>query len=354
ARALRAWSGEGAAEHLFLVASALDSACLGEAEIAGQVRAAHAMAREHALCGADMDALFDAAYRVAAHVRSATAIANGRVSLAAIAADHVVEQQRQHGGRVALVGVSPMTERAAATLAAREVPMLIVNRTRAHARTLAGRHGAEAMALEDFARDGARAVSALLSATGAPGTVLGRGTLERLQAHAPAGCRLLVVDMAVPADVDAGDCAALDLARIDMGAITALAADNRGARTRAAAGARELVDAALERFVGELAERRYGPLAARLQQRYQHTAESGVERLLDHDLRGLGSAEQDAVRRWARVLARRFAHIPCVGLRGLLRDGPEGAIDAFLGGLETEFADELRAALESPRQGARG
>ncbi|MEQ8660828.1 MAG: hypothetical protein RLW62_08425, partial [Gammaproteobacteria bacterium] len=320
ARELRAWSGEGAAEHLFMVTCALDSACLGEAEVAGQVRAAHAAARENALCGPPLDALFEAAYRVAAQVRSTTGIANGRVSLAAIAADQLIAHQARHGGRVALVGVSPMTERAAESLAARKVPMLVVNRTRAHARTLAGRHGAEAMALADFARDGARAVCALLSATGAPGSVLERAALERLQAHAPDGCQLLVIDMAVPADIAATDCAALDLPRIDMNAITAIAADNRGAREREAARARELVDAALGEFTGTLAERRYGPLAGRLQQRYQQTADSGVERLLERDLANLGTAEQEAVRRWARVLARRFAHIPCVGLRGLLRD----------------------------------
>jgi len=44
------------------------------------------------------------------------------------------------------------------------------------------------------------------------------------------------------------------------------------------------------------------------------------------------------------VLARRFAHIPCLGLRGLLYAGPDGSIDAFLAGLEPEFADELRQA----------
>jgi hypothetical protein len=35
-----------------------------------------------------------------------------------------------------------------------------------------------------------------------------------------------------------------------------------------------------------------------------------------------------------------------LGLRGLLHDGPDGSLEAFLGGLEPEFADELRAALK--------
>src|SRR5690606_7642217 len=53
-----------------------------------------------------------------------------------------------------------------------------------------------------------------------------------------------------------------------------------------------------------------------------------------------------AIERWAEVLARRFAHIPCLGLKGLLYSGPDGSIEAFLDGLEPEFADELRGALK--------
>ena len=61
--------------------------------------------------------------------------------------------------------------------------------------------------------------------------------------------------------------------------------------------------------------------------------------------------ERAAIETWAEVLARRFAHIPCLGLRGLLHDGPDGSLQAFLGGLEPEFADELRAALKGSAPG---
>ena len=50
-RRLKAWQGEGACEHLFLVAAGLDSAALGEAEIAGQVRRCHEAALDQGLSG---------------------------------------------------------------------------------------------------------------------------------------------------------------------------------------------------------------------------------------------------------------------------------------------------------------
>ena len=108
---------------------------------------------------------------------------------------------------------------------------------------------------------------------------------------------------------------------------------------------------ALSELHTRFAERYYGPLFGALQQRYRRTAEEGVKRLLNKELKGLGSEERTAIAAWTEVLARRFAHIPCLGLRGLLHAGPEGSIEAFLSGLEPEFADELRAALDKAGQG---
>ena len=111
------------------------------------------------------------------------------------------------------------------------------------------------------------------------------------------------------------------------------------------------VDDALDELQDRFTERYYGPLFGALQQRYRRTALEGVKRLLKKDLTALGETERAAIETWAEVLARRFAHIPCLGLRGLLHDGPDGSLEAFLGGLEPEFADELRAALKGAANG---
>jgi glutamyl-tRNA reductase len=131
-----------------------------------------------------------------------------------------------------------------------------------------------------------------------------------------------------------------------MDDITATAERSRAARLVEAAQAREQVDEALTQLQERYAERYYGPLLGALQRRYRRTAQEGVKRLLKKELKGLGEAERQALETWSEVLARRFAHIPSLGLRGLLHAGPEGSIEAFLSRLEPEFADELRAALK--------
>jgi glutamyl-tRNA reductase len=222
----------------------------------------------------------------------------------------------------------------------------VVNRSADKAAELAGRFGQAHCSLAEFI-DGPPAVEALLSATGAAHAVLDKSALERLAARTDSNEPPLVVDMAVPADIDPGDCAELGIRRIGMDAIVAEAEQNRAARLTEAADAREQVDAALDQLQERLAERLYGPLLGALQKRYQRTAEEGVNRLLKKELARLGDEERSAIETWTQVLARRFAHIPCLGLRGLLQTGPDGSIDAFLDGLEPEFADELRQALSS-------
>jgi glutamyl-tRNA reductase len=343
-RRLRAWEGEGAAEHLFLIAAGLDSACVGETEIVGQVKAAHEAARSRRLVGPNLDLIFDEALRIAARVRGGTAIGAGRVSLAEIAVARIRERLGRTPGTVALVGVSPMTERAAASLGAAGLRFIVVNRSVDKARTLAESFGQRHCALSAFVAD-PPAVEAVLSATGADRAVLDKPALERLAAKSLSGEPPLVVDMAVPADVDPAACKALGFTRIGMDEIVAEAESNRAARLTEAADAREHVDAALDALQERLAERLYGPLLGALQRRYQRTAEEGVKRLLKKELSALGEDERRAIQTWSQVLARRFAHIPCLGLRGLLHAGPDGSIDAFLNGLEPEFADELRQAL---------
>lgn len=343
-RRLRAWQGEGAAEHLFLIAAGLDSACVGETEIVAQVRASHKRSSQLGLSGPALDLLFEEAQRIAARVRHETGLGEGRVSLAEIAVARLRERLARTRGTVALVGVSPMTERSAVSLSGAGLPLLIVNRSAGKGNAFADRFGARFQSLDSFCAE-PEPVEALLSATGAPGAVFGRAALERIAARTPSGEPPLIVDMAVPPDIDPDVCMKLAIPRIGMDEVVAHAERSRATRLIEAAEAREQVDKALSTLNDRYAERYYGPLFGALQKRYRRTAQEGVKRLFGKELKGLGDEERAAVEVWAEVLARRFAHIPCLGLRGLVHTGPEGSLEAFLDGLEPEFADELRAAL---------
>ena len=342
---LRIWQGEGAVEHLFLMTAGLDSARIGESEIAGQVREAVDQSRTLGLLGPRLDTVFAAAMKIAKRVRPVTEGRIGKVSLAEIALRHVIERIERTPGRVALVGVSPMTGQCAHALAARGVKVIVVNRTLERAQALATDVGGESRSLDAFraAPDG---VEAVVVATGARDPVLSRADLERIAARSPSGESPLVVDLGVPANVAPEDAVAADVPRVGMDEISEEAAADRGRILMEFAEARAIVDEALTDLRRHAAERLIGPMIAQMRQRYRNTALEGVERLFERDLAGLGEKERDTIRRWAETLARRFAHVPSVGLRDLVFQAGPSAVETFFEHSEPDLARALHEAAE--------
>ncbi len=329
--ALRAWHGEGAAEHLFVVASGLDSARVGESEITGQLRDALTLATACGTAGPRLARLVDEALKVARRVRPLTEGRIGTVSLAEIAAHHALARARRTPGVVALVGVSPMTEQCATLLAANGIPLLIVNRTLSRAEALAARVGAQARSLEAF---GAvpDTVEAVILATGAAEPVLGRAELERITARTASGEPVLLIDLGVPPNVTPEAAAAADVPRLGMDRISDEAAEGREKLLLGFADAREIIDESVVEFRKHTAERLVGSMIAELRLNYRRTALEGVERLFAKSLPALPESEREEIRRWAETLANRMAHLPSVGLRDLAIELGPAAVETFFGG----------------------
>ncbi|HEY4099759.1 MAG TPA: hypothetical protein VGM20_02655 [Gemmatimonadales bacterium] len=344
--ALRGWQGEGAAEHIFLLSAGLDSAQVGELEIAGQVREAVDESRALGLFSPRLDRVFEAALKVARRVRPVTDQRTGRVSLADVGLRHVIDRITRTPGGVAVIGISAMTERCAHGLHADGVPVVVVNRTIERAQALGVSCDAPVMSLDEF-RAQPPAVEALIVCTGSRLPLFNRGDLERIAARSPSGESPLVVDFAVPPNITPEDAEAADVPRIGMREINADAAAHRERLLVEVADARAIVDEALIELRRQLAERLVGPLIAQLRLRYRHTALEGIDRLFERELAGLGEPERDAIRRWAETLARRFAHVPSVGLRDLAFEVGPGAVEAFFATADPELALALRSATDA-------
>lgn len=339
-RALRLWGGEGALEHLLVVSCGLDSAQLGEREIRGQLRAGHALARELDLCGPLLDWAVERAIRAARDVEKASALAKGRLSLAGIGLARLQEHLVDRPGRVALVGVSAMTERCGEALRADGVDCTVVNRGAERGRALADRLGVPYRPLDAFLADPGP-FTALVVATGARRPIFDADALETLCAATDRPP--LVVDFGVPPDVDPRAAERLGVTRWGMDEINAEADANRERRRAESATAREHVDRALADLRREMAERSTSPVLAELDRRYRRTARDGASRLFRRELRHLGESERKAVESFALGLAKRFAHVPLRGLRALASEHGSTAVDTFLAASDAELAKLLRS-----------
>jgi len=337
-RELRVWGGEGAAEHLFLLAAGLDSAQLGEQEIAGQLRRAIELSRSAGSLGPQLLWLFEQVLKVGKRVQTESGLRRGRISIAEIAVDVVRKSLEDETGTVALVGVTKMTERCAESLSAEGVDLLFANRTYDRAQKLADRFGGRALGLDDFKKS-PPPLRALISATGATQAVFDGKFLAQLRAAS--NLPPLLIDLALPADMDESAAAALGLPRMNMDQINERAASNSSMREQENIRARELVDEALERLRAKVASRALSPLIGELYNVYRETANRGLERELGKRVKDLSEEQENAVRRFAEELARRLAHIPAVGLRAIAAESGIGPVRTFLSASDDPMTQRL-------------
>ncbi len=354
-RVFRSWEGEGAVEHLYLVAAGLDSAQPGEREIRGQLRDALEEATASGTVDPELRRVVESALRAGKRVHRETGVGAGRTSLSEIAADLLTERAADNPGPVALVGVAAMTETCTERLRSRGIPLVLVNRTRSKAEDLAERTGGtappngpakavETMSLDQF-RSKPPAVTAALFSTGAPGPVVDRRSLLDLaeRSRARFGASPFVIDMAIPADVAPGDAEEAGLERIGMDRINELAQQTLRDRRERTAEARVLVDEELDAYREAMATRSVAGAIRAIGAKYQDSLGVNLDRLLQSDLKGLSEAEREALREWTAVMAKRLSHLPVVGLRAVAIEIGQDGVDAFLAAAAPELLEQRRA-----------
>ena len=188
--------------HLFKVAAGLDSMVIGETEIFGQLKSAYelALARQHT--GARLNKTFQWAFNVAKHIRTATNIQRGSVSVMSAAvelAEKIFSSLAEH--EVLVIGAGETSEKTARALQSRGVKKITVtNRSPDRAVALAAELGGRAVPFENWPDEFER-IDIAISSTAAPNHILDRAKLEPLMKRRK-NRPLLLIDIAVPRDID--------------------------------------------------------------------------------------------------------------------------------------------------------
>ncbi len=224
----RLYAGEEAWFHLLSVAAGLESANMGDREIPGQIRGALEAARRVSAAGAEAKAALEDVVREAHRLRARLGLADGRVSVATAALQHL-EEALEPGTSVAVVGVGPMSAYLAQRLPERGFAVTVANRTPARAEALAAPLGLRWMPLSRLQKD-PEGFDAVVSATGSPEPLF---TLDRW-ARLPQRSPLRLLDLALPPDSEAALERLPWVRRVDLDAFLAETATARAQRMEAA------------------------------------------------------------------------------------------------------------------------
>jgi glutamyl-tRNA reductase len=319
--------GEAAIEHLFRVASGLDSAILGEGQVLGQFKAAHRVAREAGVLDADLDYMLRRAVTVAKRVRTETGIGRNPAGFghAAVAQARTVLGTLE-GRSALLVGAGKMAGATARLLGEGGIARAFFStRTSARAHELASAMPASVVALTvPFARveQVAAEVDVVICSTSSPDHIFTATAVAELM-RARQGRPLFLLDLAVPRDIDpaAGSIPGVHLFNVDD---LAQAVD-RGLqeRTRELPAANEILRDELQRTALELTQQRAVPTIAALVTDVERRRAEHVDHNLPADL---SPAQAAAVDRLTRALTARLLHGPI----SYLREHPADAAAAIL------------------------
>ena len=306
--------GADAASHLFSVAAGLDSAVIGEAEILGQVRQAWEKAQEEQAAGSQLNLLFRHALEVGKRARTETGIGRHVASVSTAAVAMAAERLGSLQGRSILVmGAGDMGEGMVRSLATNGVTDIrIANRTWERAADLAERVGGRAIRLVDLDASLAE-VDLLLTGTGASSMLIEHADVARVM-QVRDGAPLLVVDVAVPRDVDptASDLPGVTL--LDMDDLRAFAEAGQAERRREVAGVRTMVGEELDRYMGVSSAREVAPLVAALRDQADAVRRAELDRYRAK-LGELDERQLEAVEALTHGIVAKLLHQPTIGLK---------------------------------------
>jgi glutamyl-tRNA reductase len=305
--------------HLFAVAAGLESMIVGEAEVQGQVKRAYELALVEGTTGPVSNRLFRDALGAGKRVRTETAIGRSHVSVSSVAVDLARGVLGELSSRrVLIVGAGENGELTASALHRNGAhTVFVANRRYDRAIGLAQRFGGTAVRFDDLPAQLAEA-DIVVSCTSSPHQILGREEMA-VVAEGRKGRPLLMIDIAVPRDIDPTVRELPGLTLYDMDDLQRESARNVSGREAEATRARTLIDEEARRFGEWLASLDVVPTIAALHER----ADAIVRQVLDENDRrweSLSAGDRERVEALARAVASRLLHEPTLRLKGAAGD----------------------------------
>jgi glutamyl-tRNA reductase len=343
-----------AARQLYRVTAGLESMIVGEAEIQGQVKRAFEAALGAGCTGALSNRLFGAALTTGKRVRSETGIGARHVSVPSaavgLARDVLGDLHELH---VVILGAGETSELTAQALAdAGAGTMFVANRHADRARSLAERFGGAVVGLHELPDQLTRA-DIVVSSTASPHPIVGHEELELVLGQR-AGRPLLLIDIAVPRDIDprCGDLEGVTLYDIDD--LQDVVARNLGGRAEEVPQAEAIVEEEIRRFARWLGQLEVLPTVSALR---EHGSAIVEQVLAENAGRWESASPRDLVRveALARAVANRILHEPTIRLRSLSQGRSHANLQVAreLFGLRDEDAEDERADAQRGAAGER-
>jgi glutamyl-tRNA reductase len=313
-------TGADAVRHLCRTAAGLDSMVLGETQILGQIGEAYATALSHGAAGHALSTLFRGAARAGRRARAETAINRNPATASSMAVKLVSETVPDLAtARVLVVGSGEMAELTLSALHYRGVrDVCVVNRTRDHAERLSERFAMRSMPFECL-HSALAASDVVITSTSALHHIITREMVEAALVARP-DRPMILVDIAVPRDVDPGVASLPGVQYVDLDDLQHHVKHSLAEREREVPRAAEIADEEATICIDALQQLEVEPVIADLRSRTDAIRRETLTRARRH-LGNLSEADLARVEAFSESLINRLFHEPLTRLRTEARNG---------------------------------
>lgn len=314
--------GKDAVQHLFRVASSLDSLVVGEPQILGQVKQAFEAAQAAGTVGPGLQRIVGRALQTAKRVRSETSIGEGQVSIASVAVDlarQIFGELKGH--RALLVGAGEMALGAAQLVVRAGARLDVINRSPERAQALARELGAGVRAWDELP-SAIVDTDVVISSTSAPGFVLTHDIVSRA-VKLRKGRTLFFIDIAVPRDIEPSVEALNNVFLYDVDDLEGVVRETFREREGEAKRAEQLVAEEMSSFDAWVDTQSVVPTVVALRAKARATLMAELERSFAGKLKHLGQPERAALEVMVDAAVNKLLHAPVARLKRAAGD-PRG------------------------------
>ena len=307
--------GYDAVNHLFRVASGLDSMILGEDQIIGQVRQAYQAANEQGDVPSLLARLFQQSFRVGRRVRRESGVGRHALSVSKACVDLArLVVGDLASSSVLVVGAGEAGETAAEALRhAGTRNITVVNRTYSKAAELAGRLSGRAVAFDQLPQALAGS-DIVIGCTGSPGHVVSAEMVDAAMSVRP-DRPMFLIDIAVPRDIDPEAAKVSNVSLRDIDDLESVSKSGRQHRADEVEAAESLASEEARQFE----QWRLGldslPPVIDLRQRAEDVRKTELERTLKRLNGKLTGQERDSLEAMTRAIVNKLLHSPTVYLK---------------------------------------
>lgn len=297
------FTGKEAITHIFRTVSSLESMVMGENQITGQFKEAHAESLNSGLAGPVLNRLAQEALLVAKKVKSQTMISEGALSVASLAADEIkLSLEGIDHPIVAIIGSGPMQRKMATYVNDKLLGALIfISRTAERAQKLAEEYGGSGISLEEFKADPPEC-DAIVSSTAASEPVFNSGFLGKLNHRNKA---TVCVDLAIPRDFSTDF---IDHDKINYIDIQYLKSKNQGNLRQKfieAGKANAIIRDSINAYLTDTVELHLRPIFRECFDESMEQAKKMMQELFDNRITGLSEKDEELI---LKTVAKAIGH----------------------------------------------